>query len=132
MPKREMTLWVGGLGVTHAPSAYRAIGIGLAVAATVSMIIPAKNSDDITVARRCGNWILSTLVNMLFGTRYTDLCYGHNAFWARCLRALDLDCDGLEIETVMNIRAAKTGVWPRRIPSYLHSRMHGERILHAI
>ena len=27
------------------------------------------------------NWIFSTLVNHLFGTRYTNLCYGYNAFW---------------------------------------------------
>ena len=36
-------------------------------------------SDDITVGRRLGNRILSGLVNLTFGTRYTDLCYGYNA-----------------------------------------------------
>src|SRR5579863_833700 len=56
-------------------------------------------SDDITLSRRLGNRILAILVNRLFGTRYTDLCYGYNAFWARHLSKLDLDCDGFEVET---------------------------------
>src|SRR5919109_438897 len=40
-------------------------------------------SDDITGLRRYGNWLLSLLVNWMFGTHFTDLCYGYNAFWAR-------------------------------------------------
>ena len=82
-------------------------------------------SDDITFSRRLGNKILSGLVNGFFGTRYTDLCYGYNAFWARHLDKLDLDCDGFEIETVMNVRAAKAGLAIQEIPSYEHRRLHG-------
>ena len=82
-------------------------------------------SDDITFSRHLGNKILSGLVNNLFGTRYTDLCYGYNAFWAKHLDKLDLDCDGFEIETVMNVRAAKAGLAIQEIPSYEHLRLHG-------
>jgi glycosyltransferase involved in cell wall biosynthesis len=82
-------------------------------------------SDDITFSRQLGNKILSLLVNGLFGTRYTDLCYGYNAFWAKHLSKLDLDCDGFEIETVMNVRAAKVGLAIQEIPSYEHLRLHG-------
>jgi glycosyltransferase involved in cell wall biosynthesis len=82
-------------------------------------------SDDITFSRRLGNKILSGLVNGFFGTRYTDLCYGYNAFWAKHLSKLDLDCDGFEIETVMNVRAAKAGLAIQEIPSYEHLRLHG-------
>jgi glycosyltransferase involved in cell wall biosynthesis len=82
-------------------------------------------SDDITFSRRLGNKILSVLVNSFFGTRYTDLCYGYNAFWAKHLSKLDLDCDGFEIETVMNVRAAKAGLAIQEIPSYEHLRLHG-------
>ncbi len=89
-------------------------------------------SDDITATRRYGNWILITLVNMLFGTRYTDLCYGYNGFWSRHLPVLDLDCPGFEIESVMNIRAVKAGLWVREVPSHEHARMHGESNLHVI
>lgn len=82
-------------------------------------------TDDITFSRRLGNRILSGLVNILFGTRYTDLCYGYNAFWAKHLSKLDLDCDGFEVETVMNVRAAKAGLSIHEIPSHEHSRIHG-------
>lgn len=89
-------------------------------------------SDDITLERRLGNFALSRLVNLLFGTRYTDLCYGYNAFWTRHLARLNLDCDGFEIETVMNVRAAKAGLVVQEVPSHEHSRLHGVSNLHAI
>jgi hypothetical protein len=78
-----------------------------------------------TFSRHLGNRILSGLVNQLFGTRYTDLCYGYNAFWAKHLSKLDLDCDGFEVETVMNVRAAKAGLAIQEIPSHEHLRLHG-------
>jgi glycosyltransferase involved in cell wall biosynthesis len=82
-------------------------------------------TDDMTFSRHFGNKILSRLVNGLFGTRYTDLCYGYNAFWAKHLSRLDLDCDGFEVETVMNVRAAKAGLAIQEIPSHEHLRLHG-------
>jgi hypothetical protein len=68
---------------------------------------------------------------MLFGTRYTDLCYGYNAFWTKHLSKLNLDCDGFEIETVMNVRAAKAGLAIQEIPSYEYLRLHGMSNLNA-
>jgi len=89
-------------------------------------------SDDLTFSRRLGNTILRGLVNKLYGTKYTDLCYGYNAFWARHLDVLDIDCDGFEVETVMNIRAAKAGLKVQEVPSRERSRIHGESNLRAI
>jgi len=43
-------------------------------------------SADITRLRRFGNGVFRVVVNRLFGTRYTDLCYGYNAAWATSLR----------------------------------------------
>jgi glycosyltransferase involved in cell wall biosynthesis len=82
-------------------------------------------TDDITFSRHFGNKILRGLVNLLFGTRYTDLCYGYNAFWAKHVSTLDLDCAGFEVETVMNVRAAKAGLVVQEIPSHEHLRLHG-------
>ena len=89
-------------------------------------------SDDITFFRRLGNGFLSGLVNILFGTRYTDLCYGYNAFWAEHLPKLNLDCDGFEIETVMNVRAAKAGLAIHEVPSYEYLRLHGMSNLNVV
>jgi glycosyltransferase involved in cell wall biosynthesis len=83
------------------------------------------SSDDINLSRRLGNRVLCGLVNMAFGTRYTDLCYGYNAFWSRHLPVLGLDCLGFEIETMMNIRAARAGLCIQEVPSHEYQRVHG-------
>lgn len=88
-------------------------------------------SSDITLLRRAGNWFLSTLVNDLYGTRYTDLCYGYNAFWSHCLPHLDVDCDGFEVETLINIRVAKAGLRVTEVGSFEERRIHGASNLRA-
>ncbi|MEZ0075659.1 glycosyltransferase family 2 protein [Planotetraspora sp. GP83] len=97
-----------------------------------SRYIPGGGSDDLTFSRRLGNTVLRTLVNWIYGTRYTDLCYGYNAFWARHLPVLDLDCEGFEVETLMNIRAAQAGLRIHEVPSHERCRIHGESNLRAV
>jgi glycosyltransferase involved in cell wall biosynthesis len=99
-------------------------------------------SSDITRIRRVGNWFLNTIVNVLFGTRYTDLCYGYNAFWVHCLVVLGLEGgrstdslrwgDGFEIETVINTRIAKAGLVIREVKSFELQRLYGTSNLHAV
>jgi glycosyltransferase involved in cell wall biosynthesis len=89
-------------------------------------------SADITRIRRTGNLALNQLVNVLFGTSYGDLCYGYNAFWRRCLPYLAPDCDGFEVETLMNIRAHKAGLRVVEVPSYEAARVHGQSNLRAV
>src|SRR3954465_675251 len=96
-------------------------------------------SDDITLLRRTGNAGLNGVANALFGTSYTDLCYGFNAFWADLLPVLDLPDphagapdddmlwgDGFEIETVLNCRVAAAGLKITEIPSVERRRIFGE------
>ena len=97
-----------------------------------SRFIGGGGSADITALRRFGNSFLSALVNLLFGTRYTDLCYGYNAFWRHCLTRFALDCDGFEIEAVINIRAACTNLEVREVPSFEERRLHGQSHLHVV
>jgi len=87
---------------------------------------------DMTFIRILGNRVLNAVVNALFGTHYTDLCYGYNAFWARCLPYMRVDCDGFEVETLINVRIAKAGLVVHEVPSYEHARMHGRSHLHAV
>jgi glycosyltransferase involved in cell wall biosynthesis len=89
-------------------------------------------SSDITFTRRLGNRGLNALVNALYGTSYTDLCYGYNAFWARCLPYMRVDCDGFEVETLINVRIAKGGLVIHEVPSYERDRIHGRSNLHAV
>lgn len=103
-------------------------------------------SHDITRFRRAGNAALSRLVNVLFRTRYTDLCYGYNAFRVHLLPLLDLpptepECesvagmlwgDGFEIETLINVRVARAGVRITEVGSTELPRLHGVSNLRAL
>jgi glycosyltransferase involved in cell wall biosynthesis len=110
-----------------------------------SRFLAAGGSADITRSRSLGNSGLNLLVNLLYGTRYTDLCYGYNAFWRHCLPVFQLDStsprpagdgrlwgDGFEIETLLNLRVARAGLKVAEVPSYEHERIHGESNLNAI
>jgi len=91
-----------------------------------SRYMDGGGSADITKLRSLGNTVLSGTANMLHGTRFTDLCYGYNAFWARCLPFISLDVPGFEVETLINLRMASAGMKITEVPSYEKERMHGE------
>ncbi len=91
-----------------------------------SRYMTGGGSSDLTWLRSSGNRFLGTTVNVLFGTRYTDLCYGYNAFWRSCVNDLACDADGFEIETLMNIRAAQAGLTIAEVPSHEYDRLHGD------
>jgi glycosyltransferase involved in cell wall biosynthesis len=82
-------------------------------------------SHDITLLRSVGNYGLSTLVNVLFGTHFSDLCYGYNAFWKHCLGYVKIDSDGFEVETLINIRMHQAGLKIAEVPSCEYQRIHG-------
>jgi glycosyltransferase involved in cell wall biosynthesis len=99
-------------------------------------------SADITRTRAWGNHWLNRIANVLYGTRYTDLCYGYNAFWSYCLPALQLDAtdrdcverlwgDGFEIETIINTRVAKARMRIVEVPSFEFERLHGQSHLNT-
>jgi glycosyltransferase involved in cell wall biosynthesis len=96
-----------------------------------SRFIAGGGSSDITATRRAGNWALAKIVNRLWGGQYSDLCYGYNAFWRRCLPFITPDCEGFEVETLMNIRAARARLRIHEVPSYEYDRRHGTSNLNA-
>ena len=87
--------------------------------------IQGGGSHDMTLLRNLGNRGLTHLANVLHGTHYTDLCYGYNAFWHACLPALNVDIDGFEVETLLNLRAAKSGLRVAEVASFELARIHG-------
>ncbi len=110
-----------------------------------SRFLPGGGSTDITRLRQWGNDALTKLVNLLFGTRFSDLCYGYNAAWHRVLSQLDLPDvdaprppggqmiwgDGFEVETMVNIRAIEARLRVVEVPSAESVRLHGVSNLHA-
>ena len=110
-----------------------------------SRFMPGAGSSDISRLRQTGNFWLNKVVNILYGTRYTDLCYGFNAFRRECLNVLGLEAaevegadettmlwgDGFEVETLINVRIAKAGLRVAEVPSFERSRYHGASNLNA-
>ncbi|HYG95480.1 MAG TPA: glycosyltransferase family 2 protein, partial [Solirubrobacterales bacterium] len=91
-----------------------------------SRYMEGGGSADITKLRSLGNSVLSGTANVLHGTNFTDLCYGYNAFWARCLPFISLDVPGFEVETLINLRMASAGMKITEVPSYEKERIHGQ------
>ena len=105
-----------------------------------SRFLPGGGSTDLTALRRMGNGVLNFVMNRLYRTAYTDLCYGYNAFWARCVDRMALPSadgpvpeagDGFEIETLLTARVAAAGLKVTEVPSFERDRWFGESNLNT-
>jgi len=96
-----------------------------------SRFLAGGGSADITPTRKLGNAVLSGTANVLHGTHFTDLCYGYNAFWARCLPFIAIDVPGFEVETLINLRIAGAGMKITEVPSYEADRLYGHSNLNT-
>jgi glycosyltransferase involved in cell wall biosynthesis len=97
-----------------------------------SRFIQGGGSSDMTVFRRIGNWGLMVITRMLFGSNFSDLCYGYFGFWADTLPLLNPDVDGFEVEALINVRALTRGLRVAEVPSFEDNRLYGESHLRAI
>jgi len=89
-------------------------------------------TEDMSAIRRLGNAVLLWLVNVLYGARLTDLCYGYCAVRRSALPALALRSDGFEIETEMTVRALRAGLRVGEVPSFELPRRYGTSHLSAV
>ena len=102
-----------------------------------SRFLGGAGSADITRIRRLGNFCLNRLVSLVYRIRYTDLCYGYDAFRSDCLPLLSFDTqepgapgsgdtvlwgDGFEAETLIHLRVADAGLRVSEVPSFERSR----------
>jgi len=97
-----------------------------------SRFLQGAGTADMPFYRRLGNKAFVVLVRLLFGGRYSDLCYGYNAFWADVPGRLALEASGFEIETMMNVRALRMGLRVVEVPSFEHRRVYGQGRLKAL
>ena len=97
-----------------------------------SRFLQGGGTRDMPFYRRWGNLGFVVLVNSLFGAKYTDLCYGYSAFWRDLVPSLDLQCDGFEVETVLNIRALRASWRIFEVPSFEAPRVFGTGRLRTI
>lgn len=97
-----------------------------------SRFLQGGGTSDMSFHRKLGNWGFVIISRLLFGGNYSDLCYGYNAFYARILPQIDLDGDGFEIETQMNLRVLRAGFKVAEVPSFEGDRIHGVSNLRTI
>jgi glycosyltransferase involved in cell wall biosynthesis len=97
-----------------------------------SRFLQGGGTSDMSLVRNLGNRMFTLVVRTLFGGSYSDLCYGYNAFRTEALEVLDPDCDGFEIETLLNVRALRKGLKVAEVPSFEYERIHGTSNLKAI
>lgn len=96
-----------------------------------SRFLQGGGTADMPLYRQLANGAFVRLVRFLFGGRYSDLCYGYNAFWADVIPVLELDGSGFEIETMMNVRALKAELKVVEVPSFESKRIYGQGHLRA-
>lgn len=97
-----------------------------------SRFLQGAGSDDISIIRMLGNWGLTRIVRLLYGCSFSDLCYGYVAFWTKHVDALRCDCDGFEIETLINVRALKNRLKIVEVASFETPRLTGASNLRAV
>lgn len=97
-----------------------------------SRFLPPGGSDDLGWLHNLGNHELLALFNRLYGTEFSDLCYGYMAFWRRCLPVLDFVTNGFEVEAELNALAVLGGLRIHEVPSYELERPFGVSKLHAV
>jgi glycosyltransferase involved in cell wall biosynthesis len=101
-----------------------------------SRFVSGGGSDDISRIRHVGNLFLNGVTNVLFRTKYSDLCYGYNAFRRECVATFALPDahdtsvdaywgDGFETETLINIRVAKAKLIIEEVASFESLRLSG-------
>jgi len=89
-------------------------------------------SADLTFIRELGNKVLGRIFNGIHATEHTDLCYGYMAFWRAHLDSIMPDCDGFEVETLLNVRAAQSRLRVVEVPSHEGRRLYGDSNLHPV
>ena len=98
-----------------------------------SRFLQGGGTDDMEWYRFLGNWGLVKLVTLRFGGKFTDLCYGYNAFWRDALERLSIDdVDGFEIETSLNVQALRARLKIAEVASMEARRVHGTSNLRTI
>jgi glycosyltransferase involved in cell wall biosynthesis len=82
-----------------------------------------------------GNKVLAFTCNLLYGTRFSDICSGYNAFWRNKFIQLPLSYGknevGCSLEQQMIVRAKKAGMKIKEVPHTSQGRIAGASVLNS-
>lgn len=91
-----------------------------------SRFLHGGGSDDFTLIRRFGNKAFATLTNALYGSNYTDVCYGYRVFKRDAIKKMGCKSCGFEVETEYSILMIKCGLKIKEVPSFESERKYGK------
>ena len=91
-----------------------------------SRFMSGGGSADMPPFRIFGNKMFVFLVNLFYGSSYTDMCYGYRSFSRNALKKIRLSEKGFGIETEINIAAQKARLNVLEVPSFEKKRQGGE------
>ena len=75
--------------------------------------------------RRLGNKMLALTSNLLFRTKYTDICSGYYAFFKADFMRMNLISEGFEMEQELFVKIAKMNLKVVEIPHSYSRRLYG-------
>lgn len=84
-----------------------------------------RRPSRMALHRWFGNRVLVGTFNLLYGTQFTDICSGYNAFWRKEFERLRLGLDGFEMEQQMVARAVILGLRIAEVPHTDYGRSGG-------
>lgn len=109
-----------------------------------SRYLDGARSEDDDLVTAFGNWLFTRTVNVLYGSRYSDVMVIYRAFRKSLVYELGLDRDGsytlperlfrtvISWEPLMSVRAAKYGKRIGEVPAGEPPRIGGERKLQVL
>jgi glycosyltransferase involved in cell wall biosynthesis len=97
-----------------------------------SRFLSGGGTVDMPLHRRIGNWIFTTIANILFGTKYTDLVYGFHAFRRDILKKVDIQSGSFAIDAELYLKVKKAGLKVAEVPSFEARRIYGSGNLRSL
>lgn len=76
-------------------------------------------------AHKFGNWMLTSLVRMMFGGGFSDMLSGYRVFSRRFVKSFPLMSRGFEIETELTIHALELEMPTLEVPTRFKERVEG-------
>lgn len=105
----------------------------------MKFVEPLKNGYDFVKGTRLiensnwnGRWhrwfvnkIFVVMTNVLYGTKFTDLCSGYNSFWKEPVLKIKFSDNGYENEPLLYLRCLKAGLKITEVSFCDNGRYHG-------
>lgn len=76
-------------------------------------------------AHKFGNWLLTTLVQKMFGKGFSDMLSGYRVFSRRFVKSFPSMAQGFEIETELTIHALQLEMPVKEVPTHFKDRIAG-------